>query len=76
MMTNPSYSFCESIHATSTSPWHIRELTEVGRKLGGGIDTASLCGLIVRGWDLEVEITQHHFDRCCVKCAEAYEEAK
>lgn len=66
------FSFCESVHAGSTSPWHIRKLTDVGRKLGGGIDTASLCGRVDKGWDLEVEITEHHLTHTCAACAEAY----
>jgi hypothetical protein len=35
----PEYAFCESALASSLSPWHIRKLSGVGRKLGGGIDT-------------------------------------
>jgi hypothetical protein len=46
------YSFCEHVLASSSSPWHIRELTTEGKKLTGGIDTSSLCGQIRRGWDL------------------------
>jgi len=51
------FSFCESIHATSLSKWHIRRLTDEGPKHGGGIDTDSLCGRVEkgRGWDLEVK---------------------
>lgn len=51
-------SFCESIHATGASPWHVRML--VGeKKLGGGVDTPSLCGRVEvgQGWDLQVEPT-------------------
>lgn len=28
MDTEPKFSFCESVHATGTSPWHIRRLTD------------------------------------------------
>ena len=38
--------------ATSNSPWHIRQLTEAGKKMGGGIDTPSLCGRKQNGWDV------------------------
>ena len=68
------YSFCESVHATSTSPWHLRKMTSEGKKLGGGIDTPSLCGLIKQGWDLQVGLTEHHIKHACPKCREIYEE--
>lgn len=68
------YVFCESVHASGTSPWHIRKLTEAGLKLGGGIDTGSLCGHVEagRGWDLAVEITAHHLAHACKECVENY----
>ena len=66
------YSLCESVHASGESPWHIRRLTDVGRKLGGGIDTGSLCGLVKQGWDLKVEIDEHHLSHACPKCVEIY----
>lgn len=70
-MSFEDHSFCESIHASSSSPWHIRKLTSKGRKLGGGIDTPTLCDLIYPlgapiprknhtgngGWDVAVPIT-------------------
>lgn len=68
------FAFCESIHATSTSPWHIRKLTDKGLKLGGGADTKALCGREV-AWDLEVEIkpsTPVRLD-CCGQCADEFE---
>lgn len=69
----PKFSFCESIHASSYSPWHLRKLTAVGKKIGGGIDTPSLCGIVERGWDLEVEITEFHLDKnTCLNCLRAY----
>lgn len=51
-------SYCESVYATGTSPWHLRRLTAAGRKLGGGVDTASLCGRVQPpyGWDLESKV--------------------
>lgn len=71
----PEYSFCEPVMAGPLGPWHIRELTEAGRKLGGGADTESLCGRKM-GWDLDVEISEFHLDRACKKCAEAYKAAR
>jgi hypothetical protein len=68
------YSFCESVTANVTSPWHIRKLTAAGKKLGGGIDTESLCGLVKRGWDLGVEITEHHLGHACKECVKLYKE--
>lgn len=68
-----TYSFCETVTATGSSPWHIRLLTDVGQKFGGGADTPALCDREV-AWDLEVEITDHHLSHCCKKCAEGYRE--
>ena len=77
------YSFCESVTASSRSPWHIRKLDETGRHTGGGITTPSLCGLVkprgaahgaLGGWDLDekVVITAHHGGHCCTKCWEKF----
>ena len=69
----PKFSFCESIHAGPKSPWHIRKLTEKGKKLGGGIDTKSLCNVVNLGWDLEVDINPFHLEHTtCKKCLEVY----
>lgn len=71
---NPPYfffAFCEPVYATSISPWHIRELTSKGLKLGGGADTKALCGREV-AWDLDVAITPHHLTHCCQKCAQKF----
>jgi len=66
-------SFCESTAATGRSSWHLRKLTEVGRKLGGGIDTPSLCGRAKMGWDVEVPITEFHLVRnTCKDCLGVY----
>lgn len=72
------YSFCESVHATSRSPWHIRQLTDAGMKLGGGIDTNSLCDLVKSplGWDLDVVPTEHHLSHACAGCVSLYRKAK
>lgn len=73
---DPAFSFCESVTATSSSPWHIRRLDSAGKKLGGGITTPSLCGLATRGWDLEVEITEHHLKYSCKRCVAEYVKLK
>ncbi len=66
------YSFCENAHAGPFSKWHIRGLTEKGRKLGGGADTKSLCDRPVH-WDLAIEITDHHLTvSTCEKCKKGY----
>lgn len=63
-------SFCESVTASSRSPWHLRELTDVGQKFGGGIDTASFCEIVrpskdggLGGWDVDVAITLKECER-------------
>lgn len=69
----PRFSFCESVTASGRSPWHIREIPE-GEKLktGGGITTPFLCGRKVNGWDLDVEITEHHLTHTCKSCFAEY----
>jgi len=71
------YSLCESAYAGPQNKWHIRKLTDVGPKFGGGIDTPSLCGLIGppqgNGWDINVDITEHHLDEnVCKHCHREY----
>jgi len=66
------FAFCEIQYATATSPWHIRQLTDSGLKLGGGADTKALCGRKV-AWDLKVEINHHHLQfNCCRQCVQAF----
>ena len=68
------YSFCENVHSGPFSRWHIRRLTDEGRKLGGGADTLSLCGKKVH-WDLGVELKKHHLDHnTCPKCLKKFDE--
>lgn len=69
-----AHSFCESVYAGPRSPWHIRRLTSRGQFLTGGIDVDSLCGRVKRGmgWDLAVEITEHHLTHACTSCVAAY----
>ncbi len=69
---DPGFSFCESVYAVSNGPWHLRRLDDSGRKLGGGITTNSLCGLVTRGWDLNVDITEHHLKHSCKRCVAEY----
>jgi hypothetical protein len=67
------YSFCETAVASCYSSWHIRALTKVGRKLGGGADTMSLCEREV-SWDLDVPISAFHLSRnTCSGCLENYQ---
>lgn len=68
------FSFCESVFASGRGRWHIRELTNAGQKLGGGIDTGSLCGHVKArwGWDIDVEIFPFLLAECCPICREAY----
>ena len=68
------YSFCENVHAGPCGKWHIRKLSDKGRKLGGGADTLSLCEKQV-DWDLNVELTEYHLAiNTCPKCLEKFEE--
>ena len=69
------FSFCESVLAGSKSKWHIRKLTESGKKFGGGIDTPSLCGSVTKGWDLEISITEFNLKtNTCSECLKKYRE--
>jgi hypothetical protein len=71
-----NYSFCETQWATADSKWHIRELSDKGRKLGGGADTPSLCEREM-AWDLKVELTEFHVDNnTCAKCRKHYLEKR
>jgi hypothetical protein len=69
------FSFCETVIAGPLSRWHIRPLTEKGKKLGGGADTVALCGKKV-AWDLNVDITDRHLEHCCPQCAKAYKNSR
>jgi hypothetical protein len=64
----PQYSFCEEAPG---GLWHIRQLTDVGRKLGGEADTAALCGRRVP-WDLSVEIETHYYKHSCPQCVRMF----
>lgn len=81
----PSHAFCEPVHATPTSPEHIREVGDEGLKLGGGVPNPALCGRDLRkGWDLSTPVTPDMVTRLaasregdgrvflCPACAEAY----
>ena len=76
LVPESEFSFCESTHAGSNTKWHIRKLTHKGRKLGGGIDTKSLCGFVTPergGWDSCVFLSAHHIKHnTCSACAEKY----
>jgi hypothetical protein len=73
------FALCERVTASPGSPHHIRELTEVGMKRGGGADTLALCGAEV-AWDTmavdlsevpEMVANQHDNYRYCSSCAAA-----
>ena len=72
-MTENEFSFCESVYAGSGTRWCIRKLTSTGIKLGGGIDTPTLCERQMKGWDIDVTINDFHlFHNACPKCVEIY----
>ena len=68
------YTFCEPAFVVTIRQWCIRPLTDAGKKFGGGIDTGPLCGKWRgNGWDIDVEMTEHHLDKsACHRCAELY----
>jgi hypothetical protein len=66
------YSYCETITASATTPWHIRQLTKKGQMFGGGADTLALCGCKV-AWDLVS--TCANLSHVCRRCAELFVEA-
>lgn len=81
------FAFCESEAAITFPTWHIRQLTEAGRKPGGGIDSQPLCGRTgFKGWDLEAPVTlatafdgarrrnQRGGRDVCLSCADALPE--
>jgi hypothetical protein len=72
MTPQAEFSFCETVTASGSSPWHIRPLTPAGQKLGGGADSPALCGRVV-GWDLVVPITEYRLKHCCKRCVELYQ---
>lgn len=75
MKKTSQFAFCESMHATGATPWHIRKLTTQGLKFGGGADTKALCDRKV-AWDLHVKITSHHLTHCCLKCAQEFKKRR
>lgn len=74
------YSYMEFITAGPRSPWHIRQLTDSGKHLTGGIDTAPLCGRtygngdLINGWDLEPPIEPSHDGHTCTQCLAEYKQ--
>lgn len=71
----PPYAFCEPVWSGPLHRWHIRKIDpSVGLRLGGGIDSASLCSAVPpnQGWDLQVRITEHHLSHACPQCVAAY----
>ena len=74
----PLHAFCENVAAGSTSPWHIRILTEKGKKTSGGADTPAMCGHVVH-WDRQYPVSRAAvflLDKdVCQKCSTLYMEA-
>jgi len=71
------FALCESVAAGSGGRWHIRKLTSVGLKCGGGVDTGSLCGAVRPryGWDLQREFERdlHSIEPAvCPECFKRY----
>ena len=64
------YVFCETNFAYK---WHIRKLTEIGPKYGGGADSNALCGLNI-SWDLKSKIPDKKYleYNICNSCYAAY----
>jgi hypothetical protein len=72
-------SFCET--AAAGGLWHIRRLTDQGKKLGGGADTRTLCGREA-AWDVQFDFSPVRLDelekmvprygRPCPACVEVY----
>lgn len=77
-MTVLEFSLCESVAASARSPWHVRPLEKnPAKKLGGGIDTDSLCTLVKApsGWDLDVVFRDHiEGEYICKSCKDRYDD--
>ena len=76
MTLNETYSFCEPVWVSTPAPWCVRPLTAKGRKLGGGVDTKSLCGRVDPakggGWDLSEEcVVSIGHSHMCKRCKAA-----
>lgn len=79
------YTMCERNTATPTSPVHIRYVPAgEQRRLGGGVAATTLCGAVLRGWDLPGDVTDRHVSvaACtsetgptCIRCARVWEVA-
>jgi hypothetical protein len=58
---------------TTTGRYHLRELTNQGYKLGGGIDTPTLCGIENRSYfDSSLPITATSLKSACPDCVVLY----
>lgn len=58
------FAYCESVAAVVV---HIRGLTKAGKKLGGGADSHSLCGMRV-AWDLATDFDKSADMATCRGC--------
>ena len=69
------FAYCETQNAASNGIWHIRRISSKGRCLGGGADTAAMCGRDV-SWDLKVPVNlESHQEWVCESCWKESQEA-
>lgn len=77
MIDLSAYTFCEPSFAGPRAPWCIRKLSRNGKRLGGGVDTSSLCGRVkpcdiggTGGWDLPNQLGEQDLEAefTCRKC--------
>jgi len=68
----PYWSFVDN-GVTLTNHYHIRQLSSVGYKLGGGVDTPTLCG-IHQGtyFDVKTPVIEVNLSQACKNCVKEY----
>ena len=67
-----TFSFVDN-GVTINGSYHLRELTSAGHKLGGGIDTPTLCGINNSCYfDVTVPITATTLKAACKTCSTFY----
>jgi hypothetical protein len=72
--TVETHSYCETWTDTPEKIfYHIRKLTSIGKKMDGGSDTPSLCGLVMN-WDKAPLVTNNPPTGCvCLACQGVWE---
>jgi len=71
----PAWTFVDSIQVVNTGHLHIRQLTNKGRQMKGGIDTTILCGLDDRRqifYDVSIPFTEGNIILGCHRCVAVY----